>query len=43
MRIAYELHKFEYEVISLSPEEFSRWVAYFKMMDRESRGRSGRR
>jgi hypothetical protein len=42
MRVAYELHKFEHEVIALPPDEFSRWVAYFQMMDRESRGKHKR-
>jgi hypothetical protein len=41
MRIAYELGKFEHEVLDLSPGEYARWVAYFKMMDRASRGKRG--
>lgn len=45
MKIAYELGKTEEEILALSSEEYSRWVAFFKIKAEQekkqlSRGRN---
>lgn len=35
MTIAEALKKFEWEVLELSPTEFARWCAYFKIREQE--------
>lgn len=40
MRLAHELGKTESEIMDLSPDEFGRWVAYFRLEDeREAKER----
>ncbi len=31
MQVAHTLNKFEGEVLELSPDEFSRWIAFFNI------------
>jgi len=35
MSVAYELHKFEGEVLELDPDELARWIAFFKIRSKE--------
>jgi hypothetical protein len=35
MRIAHELGKLEPEILNMAPDEFARWVEYFKMVDKQ--------
>lgn len=41
MRLAYELGKSEDEILAMAPDEFGRWVAFFKIITPKS-GRSGK-
>ena len=36
LRIAWELGRTEAEVLSMDPDEFARWVAFFKMQKEEA-------
>ena len=35
MHIAAELHKFESEVLDLTPDELARWIAFFNILAKE--------
>lgn len=37
MTVAEALGKFEWEVLELSPGEFARWCAYFKIREKEEK------
>lgn len=37
MGLAYELGKFEHEILALSPTEFARWLAFFRIKREEEK------